>query len=70
MYPAFQITLSLSLPIAIIGWLLINIPEDKKKTFGQPFYQLLKQHLKTIYAITTLCFFYFGIGCFLLLFQQ
>lgn len=70
MYQIYQITISLAFSIAVTGWLLIKWVEQKDNKLKKLFYPFTKLHLQIVYEITAAGFFYFGIGCFVLLMQQ
>ena len=70
MYQIYQITISIALVIAEIGWFLIKWIERKNNKTDHLFYPFTKLRLQIVYEITAAGFFYFGIGCFVLLMQQ
>ena len=70
MYQIYQITISFALLIGVMGWLLIKWLEQKDNTINKLFYPLTKLHLQVVYEVTAAGFFYFGIGCFVLLIQR
>jgi hypothetical protein len=70
MYQIYQITISFALFIAVVGWFLIKCIERKNNKTGKLFYPYTKIHLEVVYEVTAAGFFYFGIGCFVLLIQQ
>lgn len=69
MYQIYQITISIAFSIAVTGWLLIKWIEQKDNKINKLFYPFTKIRLQIIYEITAAGFFYFGIGCFVLLIQ-
>ena len=70
LYQLYHITISLSLFMGVTGWFLIKWLEQKSNTINKLFYPLTKLHLQVVYEITAAGFFYFGIGCFVLLIQR
>lgn len=69
MFQIYQITISIAFVIAVTGWLFIKQLEQKQNKIKKLFYPFTKLHLQIIYEITAAGFFYFGIGCFVLLIQ-
>jgi hypothetical protein len=70
MYQIYQITISAALVIAVVGWFLIRWIEQKNNKANKLFYPITVLRLQILYEITAAGFFYFGIGCFVLLSQQ
>jgi hypothetical protein len=70
MYQIYQITISFALFVAVVGWFLIKWIEQKNNKVNKLFYPFTIFRLQILYEITAAGFFYFGIGCFVLLMQQ
>jgi hypothetical protein len=70
MYQLYQFTLSIAFCIAMSGWLAIKWLEQKNSEVNNPIFSLTAIQLQLVYTITSAGFFYFGIGCFVMLMQQ
>jgi hypothetical protein len=70
MYQLYQLTLSIAFCIAITGWFAIKWLEQKNSKLNAPIFLFTAIQLQLVYTITSAGFFYFGIGCFVMLMQQ
>lgn len=65
-----QISLAVSISIALIGTLMILGIEKKNKVIMDFLHPKTKLTKKMVYATTILTYLYFGFGCFIQLYKQ